>query len=108
MPSTLDKTLAELQDDAGQSLDTIAAKVGSSKTPVWNRIRKLKEAGVIRKEVASAQLVRADNKQPLGQITISTGVATYQGESDLMDFIDRADRALYQSKNNGRNRTSVA
>ena len=65
-------------------------------------------AEVIRKEVASAQLVRADNKQPLGQITISTGVATYQGESDLMDFIDRADRALYQSKNNGRNRTSVA
>ena len=41
------KILAELQDDAGQSLDTIAAKVGSSKTPVWNRIRKMREAGVI-------------------------------------------------------------
>ena len=65
-------------------------------------------AEVIRKAVASAQLVRADNKQPLGQITISAGVATYQGESDAMDFIDRADRALYQSKNNGRNRTTVA
>ncbi len=65
-------------------------------------------AEVIRKAVASAQLVRADNKQPLGQITISAGVATYQGESDVMDFIDRADQALYQSKNNGRNRTTVA
>ncbi|WP_343082406.1 Lrp/AsnC family transcriptional regulator [Ostreiculturibacter nitratireducens] len=41
------KILAELQEDAGQSLDEIAKKVGSSKTPVWNRIRKLKEAGVI-------------------------------------------------------------
>jgi len=41
------KILAELQRDAGQSLDEIAKKVGSSKTPVWNRIRKLKEAGVI-------------------------------------------------------------
>jgi Lrp/AsnC family transcriptional regulator len=32
---------------SGQSLDEIARKVGSSKTPVWNRIRKLREAGVI-------------------------------------------------------------
>ena len=41
------KILAQLQEDASQSLDDIARKVGSSKTPVWNRIRKLKEAGVI-------------------------------------------------------------
>ena len=41
------KILAELQRDAGQSLDEIARKVGSSKTPVWNRIRKLREAGVV-------------------------------------------------------------
>ena len=41
------KILIQLQEDASQSLDDIARKVGSSKTPVWNRIRKLKEAGVI-------------------------------------------------------------
>lgn len=41
------KILAELQRDAGQSLDEIAKKVGSSKTPVWNRIRKLRDGGVI-------------------------------------------------------------
>lgn len=41
------KILAELQEDASQSLDEIARKVGSSKTPVWNRIRKMKDAGVI-------------------------------------------------------------
>jgi len=41
------KILSELQEDAAQSLDEIARKVGSSKTPVWNRIRKLREAGVI-------------------------------------------------------------
>ena len=41
------KILAELQSDAAQSLDEIAKKVSSSKTPVWNRIRKLREAGVI-------------------------------------------------------------
>ena len=41
------KILAALQADASRSLDDIAREVGSSKTPVWNRIRKLREAGVI-------------------------------------------------------------
>ncbi len=41
------KIMGEMQRDAGQSLDEIARAVGSSKTPVWNRIRKLREAGII-------------------------------------------------------------
>ncbi len=51
MPALIDATdrkiLAELQRDASQSLDEIARKSGSSKTPVWNRIKKMKAAGVI-------------------------------------------------------------
>ncbi len=46
------KILRELQRDAGRSLDEIARVVGSSKTPVWNRIRKLREAGVVGAQVA--------------------------------------------------------
>ncbi|PRY26463.1 AsnC family transcriptional regulator [Aliiruegeria haliotis] len=42
------KILAELQRDAGQSLDEIARKVGSSKTPVWNRVKKMREGGIIK------------------------------------------------------------
>ena len=41
------KILAELQADAAQSLDEIARKIGSSKTPVWNRIKRMKDDGVI-------------------------------------------------------------
>ncbi len=44
------KILAELQENADRSLDEIARKVGSSKTPVWNRIRKMREQGVIRQQ----------------------------------------------------------
>ncbi|MFQ8430787.1 Lrp/AsnC family transcriptional regulator [Amaricoccus sp. W119] len=44
--------LSLLQRDASLSLDEIARKVGASKTPVWNRIRKLRASGVIRAEVA--------------------------------------------------------
>ena len=52
MAVSLDATdrniLKALQADSSQSLDEIAKTVGSSKTPVWNRIKKLREAGVIR------------------------------------------------------------
>lgn len=41
------KILRALQEDASRSLDDIAREVGSSKTPVWTRIRKLREAGII-------------------------------------------------------------
>lgn len=51
MPRDVDdldlKILRELQSDASQSLESIAHKIGSSKTPVWNRIKKLRDAGVI-------------------------------------------------------------
>ena len=54
MPIALDaldrKILAELQKDASQSLDEIAKSVGGSKTPVWNRIRKMRESGLITKQ----------------------------------------------------------
>lgn len=46
------KILSELQIDAEQSLDMLARKVGSTKTPVWNRIKNLKQKGVIRRQVA--------------------------------------------------------
>ncbi|MGB7316987.1 MAG: Lrp/AsnC family transcriptional regulator, partial [Planktotalea sp.] len=49
------KILRALQVDADRSLDEIAREVGSSKTPVWNRIRKMREAGII-----GAQTVKLD------------------------------------------------
>ena len=42
------KILLELQSDASQSLEEIAKKANSSKTPVWNRIRKMRDAGIIK------------------------------------------------------------
>jgi len=44
------KILTELQKDAARSLDEIAKVVGSSKTPVWNRIKKMREAGVLKQQ----------------------------------------------------------
>ncbi|HKK36267.1 MAG TPA: Lrp/AsnC family transcriptional regulator [Paracoccaceae bacterium] len=46
------RILVRLQRDATLSLDQLAAEVGASKTPVWNRIRKLRDSGVIDRQVA--------------------------------------------------------
>ena len=43
------KILSALQKDASQPLDEIARTIGASKTPVWNRIKKLRAAGVIKR-----------------------------------------------------------
>ena len=50
---TLDrKILLAVQKDSSQSLTDLASEVQSSKTPVWNRLRKLRQQGIIKKEVA--------------------------------------------------------
>jgi len=40
-----------------------------------------------------------------GNITISMGVATHRPGDDVKTLIERADKALYRAKRNGRNRT---
>lgn len=49
-PDTLDRLiLRELVKDSRQSLDTISRKAGASRTPVWNRIKRLYEQGIIKR-----------------------------------------------------------
>lgn len=83
------KILKELQNDASQSLDEVARKVGSSKTPVWNRLKKLREAGVIRGhtllldpealglEACFFVLVRTSEHEPDWQERFLTSVRTH-------------------------------
>lgn len=44
------KILSAMQEDGSLSLDQIAERAGTSRTPVWHRIRKLRAAGVIRQD----------------------------------------------------------
>lgn len=57
--------------------------------------------------VVEAEPMPHEEKQPLGKITVSVGVAFFPGDaSDPRDLIERADQALYASKAAGRNRVT--
>lgn len=61
-----------------------------------------------RQEIASRVLKRRSTNEDLGTVTISAGVAQRLYGEDSFDLLDRADKALYHSKNAGRNRVTTA
>ncbi|MBW1807346.1 MAG: diguanylate cyclase [Deltaproteobacteria bacterium] len=64
----------------------------------------VRTADKIRQEVSRADF-EAQASQPGGNLTVSIGVAELDQESQNMnDLIEKADTALYQAKNEGRNR----
>lgn len=62
----------------------------------------------IRASVEKFRIKRTDKNEAVANVTISLGVASYsQGEAGA-DFVARADAALYASKEQGRNRVTLA
>jgi len=58
----------------------------------------------IHSAMEKSRLKRKDNSQPLGTITLSIGIAELQAGDDAESFLVRADNALYQAKDSGRNK----
>jgi diguanylate cyclase len=58
----------------------------------------------VRASIARLKLER--KSETLETITVSIGAAQYQPGESLKDFVNRADDALYFSKNEGRNRVT--
>lgn len=61
-------------------------------------------AETVRSTIAAGTLVRSSTKEPIGQITVSVGVARRHPGETPSALIARADAALYRAKELGRNR----
>ena len=57
------KILAQVQRDATRSLERIAAKIGLSKTTIWNRLQKLTQNGTILRQAAILDPVKIGLKE---------------------------------------------
>ncbi|MGX6647419.1 GGDEF domain-containing protein [Maricaulaceae bacterium MS644] len=70
----------------------------------------LSEAGsyaeTVRQRIARKRLTRRKTNDDLGHVTISMGVATLHQGEQRQALLERADKNLYQSKRDGRNRVT--
>ena len=62
----------------------------------------------IRRAIAGGRIRTRDAESPIGQVTVSCGVAQVLPDESVDDAMLRADRALYGAKQSGRNRTMFA
>ncbi|MDH5637087.1 MAG: GGDEF domain-containing protein, partial [Nitrospinota bacterium] len=99
-------TLADILKRSARDTDIVARWGGEEFALILTETPREKAEMVakrIRKEVEETFFPGAD-RQPLGKISVSVGVATYPEDSlDSIDIIEKADKSLYRSKEMGRN-----
>lgn len=61
----------------------------------------------IRIDLSSRQMANRDNGKSFGRITFSAGVSAVQGAQDTRGALSRADAALYEAKQAGRDRVLI-
>lgn len=105
------RTVAQVLKDNVKGKDT-AARFGGEEfvvllpdTPLEGA-RRLAES--LRITIEKSRIKRSNSNEIVANITISLGVASYLRDEQSVDFIGRADAALYRSKEGGRNRVTTA
>lgn len=64
-------------------------------------------ADKIRATLADSRLKKKGSDESIGQVTVSAGVSMLKENDTPISIIDRTDKALYQSKENGHNQVNV-
>jgi diguanylate cyclase len=105
------KLFAKVLSDSIKGRDTPARFGGEEfavilpETPLAGATRLAEK---IRQELENKRLVKKTTGDDLGKITVSIGCATLTAKETAAEFVNRADKALYGAKGEGRNRVSQA
>jgi diguanylate cyclase len=62
----------------------------------------------VRSTLSAKNLVAKDTMRPIGEVTLSVGVAQLNSGESSTALLGRADQALYEAKNTGRDRICIA
>lgn len=62
----------------------------------------------VRSRLSAKQLVARDTMEPIGVVTFSAGISQWRTGESSAEFLARADLALYEAKNTGRNKVCLA
>jgi diguanylate cyclase len=62
----------------------------------------------VRAQLSAKNMIAKDTMRPIGEVTLSAGVAQLQSGESSTALLARADHALYEAKNSGRDRVCVA
>ena len=62
-----------------------------------------KLADKLRQNVSNQHIINKKTGKDFGKLTVSIGLTAYQLGENILEFVDRADKALYLAKQNGRN-----
>jgi diguanylate cyclase len=91
--------------------DCLAARIGGEEFAVLVPSRSLSEARALaenlRTRVAAAQIRRPTQETPAPRVTVSIGLTLFCPGENGTAFMERADQALYASKDSGRDRVTV-
>lgn len=103
------KYLAKIFKNATKNLDFIARVGGEEFMLILQNTdisiaKNLAES--IRSKVEASNLHIKRTNQSI-KLTVSAGISHYKDNEEIDDFIDRADKALYSSKNSGRNKVTT-
>jgi diguanylate cyclase len=97
--------LTDLSDDIH-----IAARFGGEEMAMIFLHSKLEDtflmAESIREKFANSRLKKKGSDESIGQVTVSVGISQIQASDTPRTLIERADKALYKSKAEGRNRVN--
>jgi len=89
----------------------IAARYGGEEFALLLPDTRKREAAVvaerIRAAVSRGSIKRGANDVSIDNVTVSAGVGQYVAGEEPVRFVERADKALYASKQGGRNRVTV-
>ena len=101
-------TASILKKMAGE--DHYVARYGGEEMAIIMANTKIDEAynlcERIRGTLEKSRLKRKNSTESIGSVTISIGIASLKSGDTAESFISRADKALYASKEKGRNRTT--